>query len=81
MPTYDYVCGDCRHGFEALVSSLRARPRCPSCGARRAERAPVLIASLARTQDKLSPALPTDGKPACGCGLIERPPGCDSPPA
>jgi putative FmdB family regulatory protein len=78
MPTYDFVCDECKHGFEALVPSFRARPSCPACGARRATRAPVLIASPRSTADKLAPALPTDGKPACGCGLIERPPGgCD----
>jgi len=33
MPTYDYVCQDCGHEFEAF-QSITAKPltECPSCG-------------------------------------------------
>ncbi|MHB1562032.1 MAG: FmdB family zinc ribbon protein [Isosphaeraceae bacterium] len=33
MPTYDYICDECRHEFEAF-ESIKADPRkdCPACG-------------------------------------------------
>jgi putative FmdB family regulatory protein len=33
MPTYDYVCGECNHRFEAF-QSITANPlrKCPQCG-------------------------------------------------
>jgi len=33
MPTYDYVCSDCRHSFE-MFQSMTAEPisKCPECG-------------------------------------------------
>ncbi len=33
MPTYDYICDDCKHEFEAY-ESITADPRkdCPECG-------------------------------------------------
>ena len=33
MPTYDYICDDCQHEFEAF-ESIKADPQtlCPSCG-------------------------------------------------
>lgn len=30
MPIYEYVCRDCGHAFETIVSGAR-RPECPSC--------------------------------------------------
>jgi putative FmdB family regulatory protein len=71
MPNYDYVCCGCNAPFEALVAGPRSRPSCPHCGARRANRLPALVAL--RRDARSSPALPTNGRPAQGCGLIERP--------
>lgn len=33
MPTYDYICDECKHEFEAF-ESIKADPRkdCPACG-------------------------------------------------
>lgn len=33
MPTYDYICNECRHEFEAF-ESIKADPQtvCPACG-------------------------------------------------
>jgi putative FmdB family regulatory protein len=31
MPIYEYVCTQCEHGFEALVSSSEGAPSCPEC--------------------------------------------------
>jgi putative FmdB family regulatory protein len=79
MPSFDYVCGACEAAFEALVKSVRSRPACPRCGSRRASRAPALIA--VRRESKAAPALPHRGKPAGGCGLIERLPAPAPAPA
>ena len=71
MPTFDYVCGGCGREFEARVTGVRARPACPRCGERRAKRRPA--APAVRGTSKAAPSLPVRGKPARGCGLIERP--------
>ena len=35
MPTYDYVCDGCGHGFELFQSMTEAHKRsCPKCGKR-----------------------------------------------
>ena len=33
MPTYDYICGKCKHEFERF-QSIKSRPvrKCPECG-------------------------------------------------
>jgi putative FmdB family regulatory protein len=76
MPIFDYCCGDCSERFEARVTSARARPAGPRCGARRARRLPA--APAVRGTSRNAPMLPTKGKPARGCGLIERPPRATS---
>ena len=39
MPTYDYECQKCRHGFE-LFQKMSDKPggTCPKCGSRRVKR-------------------------------------------
>ncbi len=39
MPTYEYRCNECRHGFE-VFQSMRDAPKrtCPKCGKRALER-------------------------------------------
>lgn len=39
MPTYDYECQKCRHGFE-LFQKMSDKPggTCPQCGSRRVKR-------------------------------------------
>jgi len=39
MPTYDYICENCRHQFEQF-QSITARPlrQCPECGKRKLKR-------------------------------------------
>lgn len=39
MPTYDYVCGSCKHRWE-LFQSIKANPvrKCPECGKLKARR-------------------------------------------
>jgi putative FmdB family regulatory protein len=31
MPIYEFVCEECEHAFEKLVSTSRSRVRCPKC--------------------------------------------------
>jgi putative FmdB family regulatory protein len=31
MPIYEFVCGECAHAFEKLVSSSKSRVHCPKC--------------------------------------------------
>jgi putative FmdB family regulatory protein len=31
MPIYEFVCEECGHAFEKLVSSSRSRVHCPDC--------------------------------------------------
>jgi putative FmdB family regulatory protein len=39
MPTYDYECGGCGHGFELFQSITdRVRRKCPECGALKLKR-------------------------------------------
>ena len=39
MPTYDYVCSGCGHGFERFEPiSKSGTKKCPKCGARKARR-------------------------------------------
>ncbi len=40
MPTYEYRCEDCQHGFTVLLSIKEhdtARPQCPACKSQRVE--------------------------------------------
>jgi putative FmdB family regulatory protein len=39
MPTYDYECGACGHGFELFQSITEpVKRKCPACGKRRLQR-------------------------------------------
>jgi putative FmdB family regulatory protein len=39
MPTYEYECDDCGHGFELFQSITdRVRRKCPACGALKLKR-------------------------------------------
>jgi putative FmdB family regulatory protein len=39
MPTYEYLCGNCDHRFEAM-QSIKSKPlrKCPSCGKQKLKR-------------------------------------------
>lgn len=32
MPLYDFICNECRHTKEKLVSSATTKVECPNCG-------------------------------------------------
>lgn len=38
MPTYDFVCGKCRHEWSAVMTlgehERKPRPACPKCGSK-----------------------------------------------
>ncbi len=38
MPIYEYICQDCRHRFDQLVTSRRTKVRCGKCNSRRISR-------------------------------------------
>ena len=35
MPTYEYLCGACKHRFEVFVRSDKQKVACAKCGARK----------------------------------------------
>jgi putative FmdB family regulatory protein len=38
MPIYEFVCGECGHEFEKILSFSAATPACANCGATNVER-------------------------------------------
>ena len=64
MPTYDYVCADCKHTFTEITTIAdRDKMVCPACGSTRTERdrmaAPAVISG--RSNSSTPPRIP---KPA-----------------
>ena len=82
MPTYQYLCRDCDHEFEA-VQSMRDDPLtvCPSCGGRlRKVFAPPAISFkgsgfYATDHGKKKPAASSEGKPEKKDDKGTKPPG------
>jgi putative FmdB family regulatory protein len=72
MPLYEYVCRECRHGFEALVLGADV-PSCPECRATDLERvlSVVAIGRSSGTGGAAAPAAMTSG----GCGSCGDPRG------
>lgn len=90
MPTYEYECSACGHGFEALQSMTEAKLiKCPKCGKAKLHR---LIGSGAGMIFKGSGFYETDykrkpepvaaekpaAKPASGCGCAGGGHSCKS---
>jgi putative FmdB family regulatory protein len=80
MPTYEYECSACGHGFEALQSMLEAKlTKCPKCGKAKLQR---LIGSGSgmifkgsgfyetdyKRKSETKPAEKSVPKPSSGCG-------------
>ena len=65
MPIYEYVCRDCRHGFEALLLGSADVPTCPRCGADGLERV-LSAAAIGRGGRDVSPAPAPAGCGRCG---------------
>jgi putative FmdB family regulatory protein len=69
MPIYEYICRDCQHHFETLVTAER-QPSCPSCHGRGLDKQVSVFAVSAKSQDSV-PAGP------CGtCGDPRGPGAC-----
>jgi putative FmdB family regulatory protein len=70
MPIYEYLCRDCHHPFETLVTAER-RPACPTCGSANLDKQVSVFAVSAGSAD----AAPTAG--SCGtCGDPRGPGAC-----
>ncbi len=54
MPIYEFVCSDCKQGFEVLTtSSSEATPSCPKCESNHVERV-LSVVSIGREQPAMS---------------------------
>lgn len=79
MPTYDYICTECKLQFKASHSINAERPECSVCGGPTEQlilSAPAIHGSMARGRDEAMRSLqPKAGQnnhthgPGCGCGL------------
>jgi putative FmdB family regulatory protein len=70
MPLYEYVCRDCRHKFETLVTATRA-PACRVCDGRDLEKQLSVFAVSAKSGESSEPVV------ACGrCGDPRGPGAC-----
>jgi putative FmdB family regulatory protein len=66
MPIYEYVCQDCQHRFETLVTASR-QPACPVCESHGLEKQHSVFAVSTRSNG-------TSAAPA-GCGTCGDPRG------
>ena len=64
MPLFDYVCEECDHAFEALVSEDR-KPSCPNCQSGR----------LARQLSRFAVAGAPSASEGAACGACGDPRG------
>jgi len=65
MPLYEYVCCECRHGFEALVLGADV-PTCPECRAIDLERV-LSVVAIGRGGRAAEPrSMPSGGCGTCG---------------
>jgi putative FmdB family regulatory protein len=71
MPIYEYVCKECQHQFEALVSGDR-KPRCPECESGRLDQQYSAFAvGAAKGKGSFAESAPSGG----GCGTCGDPRG------
>jgi putative FmdB family regulatory protein len=68
MPLYEYVCRECHHRFETLVTASR-QPACPVCQGERLEKQLSVFAVSAKGASNDAAA------PAGGCGTCGDPRG------
>jgi len=71
MPIFEYVCGDCQHRFETLVTGAR-QPGCPACQSQTLEKQFSVFAAVSSSGGKKArEAQPMSG----GCGTCGDPRG------
>jgi putative FmdB family regulatory protein len=63
MPIYEYVCRECRHEFETLVTGSRV-PSCPACQSQGLDKRHSVFAVSARSRE----AAPSSPGPCGSCG-------------
>ena len=68
MPLYEYVCGDCRKGFEMLVRRFGDAVDCPGCGSGRVEKQLSTFAVATSSSAASMDAAAGCGASACGQG-------------
>jgi putative FmdB family regulatory protein len=72
MPIYEYICRDCQHRFETLVTADR-QPSCPTCHGQGLDKQLSVFAVSAKSQTSPAPM----GPGACGtCGDPRGPGAC-----
>lgn len=70
MPIFEYICRDCHHRFETLVTAER-RPVCPSCRGEALDKQFSVFAVSTKSSSSLPAAAP------CGtCGDPRGPGAC-----
>jgi putative FmdB family regulatory protein len=71
MPIYEYICRDCQHRFETLVTADR-RPSCPSCRGTGLDKQLSVFAVSARS----AASAPMSAAPCGTCGDPRGPGAC-----
>ena len=71
MPIFEYLCRDCHHRFETLVSASR-QPSCPHCESRALDKQLSVFAVSTRSGADIGPAT----GPCGSCGDPRGPGGC-----
>jgi putative FmdB family regulatory protein len=69
MPIYEYVCKNCRHAFELLVSGS-SKPKCPKCESGKLEKQHSVFAANVKEGGRGTPQM----SPA-PCGTCNDPRG------
>ena len=75
MPLYEYVCRDCRHGFEALVLGGDVAT-CPKCSTTDLERVMSVVAIGRGGRDAAPTTSPMAGGGCGSCGDPRGPGAC-----
>jgi putative FmdB family regulatory protein len=71
MPIFEYICRDCHHQFETLVTASRT-PACPSCRSQALDKQLSVFAVSSTTPRDTAPSVG-----ACGtCGDPRGPGAC-----
>ena len=74
MPIYEYVCKDCRKGFEVLVRGATV-PECPSCHSKSLDKQLSVFAATVHTAFGAAKSIP-ELAPCGSCGDPRGPGAC-----
>ncbi len=73
MPIFEYICGECRHEFEALVYG-KEKAECPKCHSKKLEPQLSVFAAVSAKSSSSSSAMPAS--PCASCGHPDGPGAC-----